>query len=513
MNTSNTTYKTFKDYLDHLMAGKETSYVEFKYGKGGFPHKEFWPTYSSFANTDGGVIIIGVKEKNEEFYPEGLSAETVNHYEKIFWDSVNDPNQVSSKLVSNEDVIKDEYNGNHFLIFFIPRATREDRPVYVGQNPMRSTYRRNASGDYLCKGWEVAIMLAEQCPKLAMDAEILEGFSIEDIDKESLRGFRQLFITLKPTHPWTEDDDISLLKHMKAYAKDRVTGKEGVTLAGLLMFGKHDSITDVIPQFMIDYREYARGSERWIDRVFNDGAWEGNLYQAYRKILPKIQSFLPVPFQLRGNERQDETKAHKALREAFVNLCVHASYQSDSKLLILKYPDRILFSNPGTLLVSKEQYFNGGESICRNPALQTMFSLIGAVEKAGSGADTIVQGWHEAKFETPIIIERSEPNKVELTLPISTTTSNGDSNGDSNSLTIVKEKISQGLKVSYKESSKVIIELCKDWISAQEIALRLGYSASHVKNKLIPRMISDGLIEQYDPKSTTSPEQKYRAKQ
>lgn len=49
---------------------------------GGFPHKEFWPTYSSFANTDGGVIIIGVKEKNGNFYSEGLSAETVEQYEK-----------------------------------------------------------------------------------------------------------------------------------------------------------------------------------------------------------------------------------------------------------------------------------------------------------------------------------------------------------------------------------------------------------------------------------------------
>ena len=53
---------------------------------------------------------------------------------------------------------------------------------------MRSTYRRNASGDYLCKEWEVAIMLAEQRPKLAMDAEILEGYTFDDIDKESLRG-------------------------------------------------------------------------------------------------------------------------------------------------------------------------------------------------------------------------------------------------------------------------------------------------------------------------------------
>lgn len=123
---------------------------------------------------------------------------------------------------------------------------------------MRSTYRRNASGDYLCKEWGVAIMLAEQRPKLAMDAEILEGYTLDDIDKESLRGFRQLFMNMKPTHPWTEDDDLTLLKHVNAYGKDRVSGKEGLTLVGLLMFGKYNAITDAMPQFMIDYREYTR---------------------------------------------------------------------------------------------------------------------------------------------------------------------------------------------------------------------------------------------------------------
>ncbi|MDD6702029.1 MAG: ATP-binding protein [Bacteroidales bacterium] len=531
MTSEKMKYNTIKEYLDHLLNGKETSYLEFKYGKGGFPHKEFWPTYSSFANTDGGIIIIGVKEKNGTFYPEGLTAETIDHYEKIFWDSINDPNQVSRKLMTNNDVIKDEYHGNYFLIFFVPRATRYERPVYVGQNPMRSTYRRNASGDYICKEWEVAIMLAEQQPKLAMDSEIMEGFTLEDIDKESLRGFRQMFMTLKSTHPWTDDDDLTLLKHMRAYGKDRVSGKEGLTLAGLLMFGKYDAITDAMPQFMIDYRVYGPGSERWSDRIYNDGTWESNLYQAYRKILPRVQSFLPIPFKLEGNERVDETKAHKALREAFVNLCVHASYQSNSKLLILKYPDRIIFSNPGTMLVSKEQYFSGGESICRNPALQTMFSMIGAVEKAGSGADTIVQGWDDAKFGAPVISEKSNPNKVELVLPIISIDNytknsvnngacNGDSNGASNGasndgtcngLNIIRDLISNRKKVPYKLSSQIIIRLCNDWTDTKELATQIGLSASHLRSKIIPRMIADGLLEPYYKQSPKSPGQKYKA--
>ena len=70
------------------------------------------------------------------------------------------------------------------------------------------------------------------------------------------------------------------------------------------------------------------------------------------------------------------------------------------------------------------------KSFCNNTALQNVFSLIGAVEKAGSGADTILRGWNETNFGTPIICEKSEPNKVELVLPIEAQ-GNGGSNGGS----------------------------------------------------------------------------------
>lgn len=169
---------------------------------------------------------------------------------------------------------------------------------------------------------------------------------------------------------------------------------------------------------MIDYREYRPSQERWSDRVFSDGSWEANLFQIYRRLLPKLQSFLPTPFKLDGNIRQDETKIHKGLREAFVNFCVHALYQSDTKLIILKRPTEIIFSNPGTMLVSKEQFYSGGYTVCRNPSIQTMFTLIGVAEKAGSGSDTIMQGWKEANFRMPIISEKGKPNRVELILPL-----------------------------------------------------------------------------------------------
>ena len=69
---------------DHILKNKiktffnldESAQVEFKSAKGGFPGS-LWESYSAFANTDGGVIVLGVLEKNKQFYFDGLGNEQV----------------------------------------------------------------------------------------------------------------------------------------------------------------------------------------------------------------------------------------------------------------------------------------------------------------------------------------------------------------------------------------------------------------------------------------------------
>ena len=58
--------------IKKLVAKSENDAVEFKRARGGVP-ADFWPSYSSFANTDGGVIILGVREKDGKREIEGLA--------------------------------------------------------------------------------------------------------------------------------------------------------------------------------------------------------------------------------------------------------------------------------------------------------------------------------------------------------------------------------------------------------------------------------------------------------
>lgn len=126
---------------------------------------------------------------------------------------------------------------------------------------------------------------------------------------------------------------------------------------------------------------------RWTNRIYPDGTWEANVYQFYTRVLPLLMQALPVPFKLDGDMvRSNTTSAHTALREAFANCLVHASYTTRGNIVVDRHSDCIVLSNPGTMLVSMEEYREGGHSVCRNPLIQKMFVFLGIGEKGGSGA-------------------------------------------------------------------------------------------------------------------------------
>ncbi len=403
------------------MSGYESTEIEFKSAKGGFPGS-FWETYSAFANTQGGIIVLGVKEKDGKFSIGNLSENQIFQHKKTLWDGLNNRSVCSCNILQNNDVQEGEYNGAYVLVINIPRASRNQIPIYIKNMPDK-VYKRNHEGDYLCSPDEIRRMYADADTDNPRDSRILSEFTIEDdIDTESLKQYRRLMSANSPSHPWLLLDDKEFLKKLGGYRTDRREKKEGLTLAGMLMFGKIDSIIDqyCCPSYFPDYREYLSTdpNSRWTNRICPDGTWEANLFQFYIRVYNKLSMALPKPFTLKNGQRIDESPTHIALREAFINTLVHCDYSINSSIIIEQHKDYLRFSNPGSLLISISQYYQGGESVCRNKAIQQMFMRLGAAEKAGSGADKILQGWKEANYRSPQLEESRLPEKVILTLPL-----------------------------------------------------------------------------------------------
>ena len=408
-------YEDLRPVLEGLLQDKESDELEFKTAAGGFPHS-FWETYSSFANTNGGAIIFGVKEKGNEILLDGLDESQIAKYKRDFFNRMHSKESVNIALLKEDDVYDVEFGGAHFLVFYIPRVDRNLKPVYVGQDPYTGTFRRDLDGDYHCSREEVNSMFADANLASPVDGRILENFGREDLDSASIKQYRRRFEQWNPDHVWNGLPEELFLEKLNVFRKDRKTGEYGLTYAGLLMFGTYSAIMDENPNFFPDYQEINDPKDRWVNRICPDGNWESNLFQFYSRVLPTLQNFLPKPFILEDNQRKAETPAHVAVREALTNMLVHADHTENATLNVYKYPNKIVFSNPGTMLISQKQYYQGGESVCRNKYLQTMFTFLGSAEKAGSGADKIVHGWEKQNWKRPYISERSRPNKVILTM-------------------------------------------------------------------------------------------------
>jgi ATP-dependent DNA helicase RecG len=187
------------------------------------------------------------------------------------------------------------------------------------------------------------------------------------------------------------------------------------------MFGRFEALRDALPGFHVDYRERMSDDPavRWTDRVVPDGTWESNLFQFYVRVMQRLSGDLRIPFQLDSElYRKDDTTVHEALREAVVNALVHADHRGQGGVVMERYPDRIELSNPGSLLVSREQLLKGGVSECRNKSLQLMFQLMGGGDKAGSGMDKIRAGWRAQHWRSPRLEESLQPDRVKLALPM-----------------------------------------------------------------------------------------------
>lgn len=209
----------------------------------------------------------------------------------------------------------------------VPRASRRQKPVFVGDNPFRGSYIRRHEGDFLLGEDAVRRLIAEQSEH-PRDAIVLPHFSIDDLDLDTVSAYRQIFTNRAPSHPFVSQALPEFLRSIQAHKRDRETGAEGLTLAGVLMFGRLNAILDAVPNYIVDYQERpeARTEARWVDRLTTDGAWSGNLFDFYRRVLPKLVAELKAPFRLEGMVRQGTTPIHEALQEALVNALVHADF-------------------------------------------------------------------------------------------------------------------------------------------------------------------------------------------
>lgn len=402
--------------LDSLLARLESGEsleIEFKAAVGGLP-KSLWETVSSFANTAGGWILLGVAESGGAFKVHGVknAAALVQDIANI----LRNKEKISREACGPKDVTIEAVGDAELIIMRVRAASSREKPVYLNKNPYEGTYVRRNEGDYRCGKQEVDRMIRDAAAESA-DSTILSGYTWSHVDDDAFVAYRQRFQTLNPGNPKVDHDGPRFMSAIGGYRKDPETGKEGLTRAAILMFGTEEALHTLRPRHLIDFRLLAapaESRERWEDRL----VCEGNLFSAFQQIYPRLTAPLKTPFQLEGPYRMTQTSAHEALREALVNMLAHADYAESAALLVTASPAEFMFRNPGSSRIPEEDLLTGDRSDPRNPVLLKMFRYISLAEEAGTGVPKILRIWREAGLLLPAVTSDTERYEFSLTLKL-----------------------------------------------------------------------------------------------
>ena len=130
------------DLKEFLLSLREGSKVELK-SSSELP-KSFWETYSSFSNTDGGLIVLGIKEEEKENTLIGI-----NNPQKALtdlWNLLANDNKVSYRTINNQDVKTIPIDGKTIIVVQVNEAPDNIKPVYIN-GKIENTYIRTGDGD------------------------------------------------------------------------------------------------------------------------------------------------------------------------------------------------------------------------------------------------------------------------------------------------------------------------------------------------------------------------------
>lgn len=399
------------DFGEYIKTVHEKNTVELKEAKNALP-KEFWCTYSSFSNTNGGLVVLGVKEALPLNIIQG-----VNDPAKILkdmWNTISNPQKVSHSSLKDSDVELISIDGKQLILIRIPEADKNFKPIYLNGH-YENAYIRKGDGDYKMTDAQLRSTLRNSRP--IDDSLYIDGMSLYDLDPISISSFKE---KLSARYPQNHFEDYSPQAFLQRIGAIKICDDSTISIKNgtLLFFGKYEKIKEVFPSFFMDYVNRPDPSFRWIDRVSTDDLsdLQMNIYNFFNIVFEKLRISIVEKFKLDTDNTRVKTSGFEvAVREALTNCLAHADYfQGFPSIKIEASKGWISFKNPGEMLVPVKQFINGGDSRPRNETIMSFFRYLGLSERQGEGGPSIYRAALENDYRLPDITTDLERTELKL---------------------------------------------------------------------------------------------------
>lgn len=319
--------------------------------------RDVWETVSAFANTAGGIIVLGVSESAGFVPVENFETEKVlNQFVAGMGDAGGRGKLANPPKYTIERV---ELQGTVVLVITIEELDPSSKPCYV--------IERGAQGG--------------SCKRID-DKDV----PLSSTEVLSLSSYERTSPSDRDAVPGAPD------KKTKLERLNFLDSQGNVTKAGLLAAGAYPQ--QFYPKLFIDVAVYAgtqkgaAGSLRFMDRTI----CEGTLGEMVSDAVAAVVKNLRRTSTIQGVSRVDSLEIpEEVLREAIANAVIHREYGDrfcGQSIAVDVFDDRVEVTNPGGLYGGKtrENLFDGS-SRCRNATLVKLMSIVPLPDGAGSPAE------------------------------------------------------------------------------------------------------------------------------
>lgn len=342
--------------------------VEFKESKNDL-NKDVYESVCSLNNRDGGYIILGVADKTKEIC--GVNPDKIDKMKKDFTTSINNANKINPPIyLIPEDVTIDD----KVVIFIrVPEGTQLRR--LNGR-----IYDRTYEGDIdITDNAELVYKMYARKQSTYFVNKVYTKLGLEFLDFDVIRRAKKMAMSRTDNHPWTDMSEEEILRSSGLILADPETGKEGITLAAILLFGKDSTIMSALPQYKTDAIYRVKNMDRYDDRE----VIITNLVDSFRKLMDFGKKHLNDVFVIEGD--QSISARDKILREVVSNILAHRDYANAYTAQFVIERDKIYTKNSNLPHGHGELELNKFEPFPKNPPISKVFREIGYADELGSG--------------------------------------------------------------------------------------------------------------------------------
>jgi ATP-dependent DNA helicase RecG len=345
---------------------KENTWLEYKESKQSMPSNLF-DTVCAFLNREGGIILLGV---NDDGILEGIDVNQIENIKKNIVTSSNDPSCLNPPFILHPQVIV--LDGFNVIVLSIPPGSQ----VFKHGN---SVYYRENDSDLTITDVDRITQIQLNKRNYYSESNIYSALNYSDFNEDLFSKARQLIKIENPDHPWLKVTNERLLELANFKRKDFQSGAEGYTLASAIVFGKDQTIQQILSSYKIEVLVRKENPDRYDDRL----TLRTNLLDSYDQLMQFFEKHFPDKFYSVGTQRI--SLRTYIFREIVANILAHREYTNALPTTVTIFKDKIEITNPNNPYKKGLLALDSFSPYPKNPTIAKFMIELGWVEEVGSG--------------------------------------------------------------------------------------------------------------------------------